>query len=918
MTAIVGERDNLIMNTVPRYAAPIDRALRLTPSSTTFEVSLTGQATPATITFSALMLGAVGEITFSSEPPVALAVTNGDAVLKFEDMTSSIVTVTASTVIDGLTYFDRQTVDKRQALDLRPPPAPNGLATTGQPAAIRLNWNAAPANYANLDYTEIWRAAVNDIAQAAPVARADGREFTDPVGPGKTLFYWIRYVSRAAIPGPFNNSTGTVGASAAEVEHLLQVLTGQITEGQLYAELGAKIDLIDDLVDIYGDTASAAQSAADANAAKVAAQLEAVRAEQAAGGAGQYADDASQSATQAATAAGNASTSASQSSQAATNAAGSASAANQSAGLAANSATAAGTSASAANTSAGNASTSAGAASSSASASEQSKLAAQAAQAAAGTSATAASTSAASAVSAADAAGSSAGAANTAKLAAEAAQSGAAGSASAAVQSAQAANASATAAGQQASAASGSATTADTRAGAAGVFATQAASSATAADGSRAAAASFLQQAQATLNDPITGLVDKYAAVKVLADATASALDGARVRYAVQLDADGVAGGFELIGGGGRIDFGVRASSFFIAGPAGGPVAPSVPFIVRTTETVIDGVTIPIGTYIANAFIQNASITNAKIGGDIWSSNWAPGATGWYLQRSGDLYANSVRLRGNIAGGAYTSYAWPEDNGTGYYLGPEGLLLGNPSTGRYIQMESNGTLHAPGLSIENGRANFLGNVNTGAGNGFRIEMGPDDPVYAMWAGAGTKNDTNAIFYLKRSGAGYFGGSLSAGTLRTAVTNPSLDANVQLIDGPFGTNGGTITVVCSYEYNEFTGRDGGQYSLSGPESTAVIRLYRKIGGAAETLVQTYTANGSTVLLNTSEPSEQSFFQRTLGGSFTYTDSAGSSENRTYRAVLSDRNFRTATFNPSAGGLGNNTSTVRQALSIITTE
>lgn len=74
----------------------------------------------------------------------------------------------------------------------------------------------------------------------------------------------------------------------------------------------------------------------------------------------------------------------------------------------------------------------------------------------------------------------------------------------------------------------------------------------------------------------------------------------------------------------------------------------------------------------------------------------------------------------------------------------------------------------------------------------------------------------------------------------------------------------------------------------------------------------------MLLNTSEPSEQSFFQRTLGGSFTYTDSAGSSENRTYRAVLSDRNFRTATFNPSAGGLGNNTSTVRQALSIITTE
>ncbi|WP_208600013.1 hypothetical protein, partial [Duganella phyllosphaerae] len=264
MSPIVGERDTLIMNTVPRYAAPIDRDLHLTASSTTFEVSLTGQPTPATITFSALMLGAVGEITFSSEPPVALTVANGDAVLKFEDMTSSIVTVTATTVIDGLTYIDRQTVDKRQALDLRPPPAPTGLATTGQPAAIRLNWAAAPANYANLDYTEIWRAGVNDFGQAAPVGRADGREFTDPVGPGKTQYYWIRYVSRAAIPGPFNNSTGTVGASAAEVEHLLQVLTGEIRQSQLYTDLGQKIDLIDDLVLAVGDTVAAAVSAAQA------------------------------------------------------------------------------------------------------------------------------------------------------------------------------------------------------------------------------------------------------------------------------------------------------------------------------------------------------------------------------------------------------------------------------------------------------------------------------------------------------------------------------------------------------------------------------------------------------------------------------------------------------------------------------
>lgn len=677
MTILLNDRDVLIQNTVPRYAASTDRDLRLTTSSTTFEVSLAGQPTPAEITFSALVLGAVGEVVFSSNPPVTLTVANGNAVLKFEDMTSSIVTVTASVVIDGLTYSDRQTVDKRQALDLRPPPAPTGLAVTGQPTAIRLNWDAPPANYLNLDYTEIWRATVNDIAQAAPVGRADGREFTDPVGPGVTRYYWIRYVSHAAIPGPYNNSTGTVGASAAEVEHLLQVLTGEIRRSQLFADLAEEIDLIGEI-------------------------------------------------------------------------------------------------------------------------------------------------------------------------------------------------------------------------------------------------ASKTEQVESAIFDPVTGLVDRYAAIKIEAETIADDVDNVSAKYSVRMDVDGVVGGLELLGGGGSIDFGVRASSFFIAGPAGSAVPAAVPFIVRTTEIVVDGVTIPIGVYIADAFIQNASITNAKIGGDIWSSNWVAGTSGWYLQRSGDFYANSVRLRGNIAGGAYTSYAWPENNGTGYYLGPEGLLMGNPSTGRYLQVGSDGTLHAPGISIEGGRANFTGNINTGMGAGFRIEMGPDDPEYVMWAGSGAKTDSNAIFYLRRNGSGYFGGALSAGILRTSVTNPTLDANSQVTDGPFGTNGGPITVVCSYSYNEAAGRDGGTYSASGPESEATIRLYRTILDSPEELVQTFSVTGATYIQNSAVFDEMSFYQRVIEGSITYTDTVGGSQDRTFRAVLVTRSLRTITFNPMPGGLGNSMSNIRQSLSLITTE
>ena len=840
MSALLGERDRLIMNTVPRYSTPLDRALMLTASATMFEVSLAGAPTPASITFSALMLGAVGAITFSSEPAVPLTVTNGNAVLSYADMAPSIVTVTATTVIEGVTYLARQTVAKQQALDLTPPPAPTGLVATGHPATITLAWNAAPANYNNLSHTEVWRAPVNNFAQAVLVGRADGREYTDPVGPGVFRYYWIRYVSRAAIPGPYNASSGTVGASDAEVEHLLHVLTDEITRSQLHADLGQKIDLIEPMQDavadlevIYGDTASAAASAAQAVQAAADAALKAAAADAAAGGASRYASQANLSATNASTAAGAASTSAGQSSQAATAAGGSAAAAESAASTAANAADAAGASASAASTSKDTAAGSATAAGVRAAASSQSAIEAKAARDAASGSASAALQSAGSASASSTAAGGaasqaatsaelavgakntatgaaasasqSAGAAGTAetnaagsasqaassaqlaaasntaaggsaaaaagsastagtksteagqaaaaaqssRIAAEAAYDQAAGAAQAASGSASTADARATAAGQSAAAASNAATTAGTAAGQAGSYLQQVAQSATNADGSAQAAASFLQQAQAILTNPITGLVDKYAAVKVLADATAESLGLVQAKYSVQVDVDGVAGGLEVIAGGGRVDFGVRASTFFLAAPLGSPIPFSLPFIVRTTETVVGGVTIPIGMYVADAFIQHASITNAKIGGDIWSSNWVPGVSGWYLNRAGDFFANSVSVRGMVAGGGFgTAHDWPTNGQGGFHLSAAGLLLGNARTGGYFQIESNGDVYAPGFSIVNRVAMFSGVLSAVTGT-FQLVRSPGRSGPAGNAGSGAGYDqigTGLYFY----------------------------------------------------------------------------------------------------------------------------------------------------------------------------
>ena len=171
-------------------------------------------------------------------------------------------------------------------------------------------------------------------------------------------------------------------------------------------------------------------------------------------------------------------------------------------------------------------------------------------------------------------------------------------------------------------------------------------------------------------------------------------------------------------------------------------------------------------------FIAGGAITNTQIGGDLQSTNWngstGTSGTGWYLERVGNFYANNVKLRGSVMGGAFTAYAWPA-SGTGFYLGPEGLLLGNGNTTKYFQVDASGNVTAPGFSIVNGAATFSGTLSaptmtggtitgstiTGntiktAASGTRIEMTSSGLAVYGDAGAGlevlaTINNNNFTF-----------------------------------------------------------------------------------------------------------------------------------------------------------------------------
>ncbi|HHG9971212.1 TPA: DUF1983 domain-containing protein, partial [Yersinia enterocolitica] len=73
-------------------------------------------------------------------------------------------------------------------------------------------------------------------------------------------------------------------------------------------------------------------------------------------------------------------------------------------------------------------------------------------------------------------------------------------------------------------------------------------------------------------------------------------------------------------------------------------------------------------TFLKSAFIQDGSITNAKIGEYIQSSNYIPGSIGWSINKNGNAEFNDVTVRGTVYATAGTFSGRIESN-DGYFKG---------------------------------------------------------------------------------------------------------------------------------------------------------------------------------------------------------------------------------------------------------
>ena len=150
-----------------------------------------------------------------------------------------------------------------------------------------------------------------------------------------------------------------------------------------------------------------------------------------------------------------------------------------------------------------------------------------------------------------------------------------------------------------------------------------------------------------------------------------------KLQYSVKLDVGGKVAGFGLYNATGTPSvFAIRADRFYVSPPASGAGDATddiIPFTVQATATTINGVAVPAGVYITDAYIKNGTITNAKIGNAqiddakvanmsvakltagsmqvgayIRSTSYTSGSAGFTIGADGFAEFNNVVVRGTV------------------------------------------------------------------------------------------------------------------------------------------------------------------------------------------------------------------------------------------------------------------------------
>ncbi|WP_230963080.1 DUF1983 domain-containing protein, partial [Enterobacter cloacae] len=153
------------------------------------------------------------------------------------------------------------------------------------------------------------------------------------------------------------------------------------------------------------------------------------------------------------------------------------------------------------------------------------------------------------------------------------------------------------------------------------------------------------QQAMATQVNGITATINGHtSAITTNAQAIANVNGDLNAMYSIKVAVDsngnkyaaGMGIGVQNTPSGMQSQVLFVADRFAVMAQAGGAV--SLPFVIQNGQT-----------FIRDTFIQDGTISNAKIGSYIQSSTWdGTGNVGWHINKSGYAVFNNVTIRGTV------------------------------------------------------------------------------------------------------------------------------------------------------------------------------------------------------------------------------------------------------------------------------
>ena len=362
--------------------------------------------------------------------------------------------------------------------------------------------------------------------------------------------------------------------------------------------------------------------------------------------------------------------------------------------------------------------------------------------------------------------------------------------------------------------------------------------------------------ASASVTDTISARLNTgdFAAVQVQSSASASAVTGLLAQYTVKLDVGGKVSGYGLASSSASSEFAIRADRFYIAPPetGGGDAVQIIPFSVQATATTINGVAVPAGVYINDAYVKNGTITNAKIGNAaiddakvanlsaakltagsigvgsyISSTAYTAGSAGWRINADGTAEFSGVVVRGTVfatagqiggitvASNAVRAGQTAWNTGQGFYLGANGTFsLGSPQGNRLTWDGVNLNVVSPGLTLNNGAASFSGALNAASGT-FSGALQGATGSFSGELLAGTVDVSKLI--------GTTSTYLSPGTYNFTIPAGSNLLKVTLVGG--GGGGGAVPSI----YTVGTGGGGGGFTQAS-FSVSQGQVYTLVVGA----------------------------------------------------------------------------------------